>query len=64
MPSCVDLPAEIWFKVAGFLDPKFLYSLRSLNSVFLRAALEARYRKVEIMLTHNIRTWGYIQHTR
>lgn len=44
----VHLPDDIWFNIAGHLEPKFVEGLYSLNPMFLEMALNCKYRHVVI----------------
>ncbi|KAF9004076.1 hypothetical protein BDQ17DRAFT_1355494 [Cyathus striatus] len=47
MPS-MDIPEDIWLQVSQYIDENDLRSLLSVNSVFFRVAMDARYRCIDV----------------
>ncbi|KAH8833952.1 hypothetical protein DL96DRAFT_1578917 [Flagelloscypha sp. PMI_526] len=47
------LPAEVWFQITSFLDDQDLRNFMCLNSLFLNAGLNAKYRRI-LMFSDNI----------
>jgi hypothetical protein len=47
-----DLPREIWILITQFLPDHTLWKLRSLNSAFFQAAMDAHYRVFSLFECH------------
>jgi len=43
-----DIPCEIWILIAQFIPDHVLWDLRSLNSAFFQAAMDSRYREIDL----------------
>jgi hypothetical protein len=43
-----DIPCEIWILIAQLIPDHVLWDLRSLNSAFFQAAMDARYREISL----------------
>lgn len=48
----MDIPLEIWLLVAQFIPDHIIWDLRTLNSAFFQAAMDARYRDITLFSSH------------
>jgi hypothetical protein len=56
MPS--NIPAEIWNQIIEFIPGHVLWNLRTVNSVFFQAAMDAHYRQVTLFC-YNLDSEGW-----
>jgi hypothetical protein len=48
----MDIPLEIWLLIAQFIPDHIIWGLRTLNSAFFQAAMDARYRDITLFSSH------------